>query len=256
MAIQCPECGRRLEATASFCDMCGSPLRSESDAEAICPGCQAPVPAGHAFCNNCGTAVEQDVAGGLATGGEQPTIVESEPASPAAVRICPGCGHKLPAEATFCNMCGTQLGADTPGSRHQTQAYGDATPAASPTTPARPDPDPRPSALPARLVLQGSNATLSLLPDQQELIVGREDPAGELFPALDLGPYGGDEGGVSRRHARITREGEQYYLEDLKSTNHTFVNRKKLAPGQRHLLTDGDRVRFGAIVATFHAAGG
>ena len=251
MAIECTQCGRLLEATASFCDMCGTPLRAAPAGWATCPGCQTPVPAGQAFCNNCGTAVEQGPAQPTADAGE-PTMVEPEPAA-AAAGFCPGCGNELPAAATFCNMCGAQLGTPASGSQHDTQAYGDPIPVVEDEA-SLPVPDPGPPALPARLVLQGSNATIALPAGQQQLIVGREDPAGGIFPAIDLEPYGGDEGGVSRRHAQIIRQGDDYYLEDLESMNHTFVNRKKLAAGDRHLLAEGDTIRFGAIVTTFHGA--
>lgn len=50
--------------------------------------------------------------------------------------------------------------------------------------------------------------------------------------------------GISRSHARITREGEQYYIEDLNSRNGTFLNGELLAYKQKKQLKAGDRVRF------------
>jgi predicted component of type VI protein secretion system len=47
---------------------------------------------------------------------------------------------------------------------------------------------------------------------------------------------------VSGRHARVYREGPHSVLEDLKSTNGTFVNDKPVA---RHTLLEGDRVLVG-----------
>jgi pSer/pThr/pTyr-binding forkhead associated (FHA) protein len=38
-------------------------------------------------------------------------------------------------------------------------------------------------------------------------------------------------------------------LEDLGSTNGTFVGKARLAPGQRRELSDGDLLRFGAFTA-------
>jgi len=46
-----------------------------------------------------------------------------------------------------------------------------------------------------------------------------------------------DNPAVSGRHARVYREGDHYVLEDLKSTNGTFVNDKPIA---RHTLLEGD----------------
>ena len=55
---------------------------------------------------------------------------------------------------------------------------------------------------------------------------------------------------VSRRHARLTFQGGKYVLEDLGSTNGTFINGQRLA-GPR-VLKDGEVVSFGEqIVLVF-----
>jgi len=54
------------------------------------------------------------------------------------------------------------------------------------------------------------------------------------------------EAEVSRRHARLIRNGDVYILEDLGSTNGTFINGKRLvAP---HTLHSGDEVQLGPNV--------
>ncbi len=54
------------------------------------------------------------------------------------------------------------------------------------------------------------------------------------------------EADISRRHARLTRQENGYVLEDLGSTNGTFVNGQRLtAP---HPLRPGDEVRLGPKV--------
>jgi DNA-binding response OmpR family regulator len=55
---------------------------------------------------------------------------------------------------------------------------------------------------------------------------------------------------VSREHARIRREGRKLFLEDLNSTNGTFLNDQRLLSPQ--LLRDGDQVMIGDITFTFH----
>jgi len=57
-----------------------------------------------------------------------------------------------------------------------------------------------------------------------------------------------DNPAVSGRHARVYREGNHYVLEDLKSTNGTFVNDKPIA---RHTLLEGDAVLVGKHTLLF-----
>jgi 3',5'-cyclic-nucleotide phosphodiesterase len=58
---------------------------------------------------------------------------------------------------------------------------------------------------------------------------------------------------VSRRHARIRRRGDGYFLEDLHSFNGTFVLGARLQPGVWHPLKDGDEVGIAAIPLVFHS---
>jgi pSer/pThr/pTyr-binding forkhead associated (FHA) protein len=62
-----------------------------------------------------------------------------------------------------------------------------------------------------------------------------------------------DNPAVSGRHARVYREGDHYVLEDLKSTNGTFVNDKPIA---RHTLLDGDTMLVGKHTLVFTQQGG
>lgn len=65
--------------------------------------------------------------------------------------------------------------------------------------------------------------------------------------------YGGeadihiDRDTISNLHAKIDREGDCYYLEDLNSTNGTFVNDEPLAYKERRKLESNDTVRFADI---------
>lgn len=49
---------------------------------------------------------------------------------------------------------------------------------------------------------------------------------------------------ISRIHARITKEGEVYFLEDLNSTNGTWAEQRQLDPYELFPLEDGMRVTF------------
>jgi len=62
-----------------------------------------------------------------------------------------------------------------------------------------------------------------------------------------------DNPAVSGRHARVYKEGNHYVLEDLKSTNGTFVNDKPVA---RHTLAEGDVIVVGKHTLLFTLRGG
>lgn len=55
---------------------------------------------------------------------------------------------------------------------------------------------------------------------------------------------------VSREHARIHREGRKLILEDLGSTNGTFLNDQRVLSPQ--VLRDGDHILVGDTAFTFH----
>ena len=55
---------------------------------------------------------------------------------------------------------------------------------------------------------------------------------------------------VSREHARIRREGRKLILEDLNSTNGTFLNDERLSGPE--VLRDGDRIGIGEVTFIFH----
>ncbi|RMF46724.1 MAG: FHA domain-containing protein, partial [Bacteroidetes bacterium] len=55
---------------------------------------------------------------------------------------------------------------------------------------------------------------------------------------------------VSSRHARLYLQGMQWYVQDLGSTNGTFVNDARVT---QHPVQIGDKIRVGAIV--IHLAG-
>ncbi len=84
-----------------------------------------------------------------------------------------------------------------------------------------------------------------------ENLIGRWDAENSIFPEVDLDEED-PEAKVSRRHARITITNEGATLEDLGSTNGTYVNRgKRLVPGQPTLILDGDELILGKTTLRF-----
>jgi len=90
--------------------------------------------------------------------------------------------------------------------------------------------------------------------DSHTILIGRKDIKHGIMVDIDLTPFD-NETFISRRHAKIEKEDEQYYLSDLASVNGTRLNGKRLALKDRILLQDGDTIQFGRgnIVFTFVA---
>lgn len=83
--------------------------------------------------------------------------------------------------------------------------------------------------------LTGSN--LALLEGRTTL--GREDDNNIVL----------DDEKVSLHHAAVSKRGGSYWLEDLGSTNGTFVGEMRLS--SPHALTDGEQVRLGNAILLF-----
>ncbi len=103
------------------------------------------------------------------------------------------------------------------------------------------------------MILQANGTPIPLPPGKAEYIIGREDPVSNTFPDVDMTLYGGDEGGVSRRHARLYQQGGQWFIEDFGSTNFTFVNNQKVLPGIPTPLSNSVELRLGKVKLTFFA---
>jgi predicted component of type VI protein secretion system len=97
----------------------------------------------------------------------------------------------------------------------------------------------------SRLVMsQGPQPGQTFTLDQDLLTLGR-DPGGDIVI---------NDPQVSRQHARITCQGELILIEDLGSTNGTFVNGMRLTGP--HTLANGDVISLGdAVTLTFYGAG-
>ena len=103
----------------------------------------------------------------------------------------------------------------------------------------------------AFLEVEGTEQKISL-DDKAEYTLGRTDPASHSFPDIDLTPHNGVEAGVSRRHAKVTRLGEdRFYVMDLSSTNFTHINGEKLEAFEPKVLADGDEIFLGTLKLIF-----
>jgi hypothetical protein len=95
-----------------------------------------------------------------------------------------------------------------------------------------------------RLSLDGTEKTIPL--DRAELLLGRHPTSDVVIRDPQ----------ASSRHARITAAGDDYWVEDLGSTNGTFVNGEPLKDAPRRQLRPGDRISIGHAALTFERSAG
>lgn len=102
------------------------------------------------------------------------------------------------------------------------------------------------------VIERGRSAGKKFMLSEAESQIGRWDADGGVFPDVDL-DSDDPEAKVSRRHARITLRNGEYLVEDLGSTNGTFVNRgKRLLPGRPEPLRESDEIIVGKTFLRFH----
>ncbi len=198
-------------------------------------------PDGSAFCDECGEPLSSTPS--TASNAQMPTAVASPPAQ-AGTQTCPSCGATNPAGEAFCSNCGVSLmGAPAPVN---------VAPTSTPQPVQQPDQvaSTAAPALQARLIVESDNQEFDLS-GKDNITLGREDAVSNIYPDVDLTAHGGEEGGVSRLHARIFVENGQYMLEDENSTNFTFLNRQRLAAKTPTPLNDNDEVRLGRVLLRF-----
>lgn len=104
----------------------------------------------------------------------------------------------------------------------------------------------------ARLMIMGTGALIPL-PQQISIVIGRADVHSSLPPTIDLNPHGGQSAGVSRYHAQLRQIDGQWFVEDLNSTNGTFVNEAVVVSGQPVPLKHGDQIRCSRLTLVFYA---
>jgi hypothetical protein len=85
--------------------------------------------------------------------------------------------------------------------------------------------------------------------DARSVLVGRRSVSRNITPQIDCGT----DSGVSRRHAQLTTDGQRWWIEDLQSSNGTYVGQAgaplptmPLPPGQKLEFTSADRIYLGA----------
>lgn len=88
--------------------------------------------------------------------------------------------------------------------------------------------------------MPGVPRRIVLDPNKDSIVIGRASQSAEqpdiVFPS--------ECKGIGRKHARIEYRTGSYYLIDMNSVNHTFLNGQKLSPEQPYVLQPGCEVIF------------
>ena len=158
---------------------------------------------------------------------------------------CPTCQAEHPENTLFWDQCGSYL-------RGGNQIETDHLAKGELTWQEREEMDEAPgvditSPLGLKLTILDSGRDVEV-PLTKEVNIGRLDPASVWFPEVDLTRDDALHKGVSRHHAKITKRGNEVFIEDLGSINGTFLNRNKLIPYLPQALKSGDELRFGKLI--------
>lgn len=70
-------------------------------------------------------------------------------------------------------------------------------------------------------------------------VVGRYDKSGKLSADYN---FDMSLTFIGRRHMRFEKSGEEFYLIDLESKNHTYLNNEELLPNRRYTIHSNDRI--------------
>lgn len=215
----------------------------------------ATCPSGHPsvstdYCDVCGLPI------GAAATPAAASIPSPAVAAPAPVtQACPNCSEPAAPDALFCENCGYDFTTGTMPRASSSLDLG--TPPPVPPAPQEvadwvverwvdPDwyevqqsDDPCPS--------PGLPVVIPVI--AKSVLVGRPSKSRGITPEIDCG----DDTGVSRRQAQLTTDGQRWWVEDLQSSNGTFVGPSSgplpedpISPGQRRELNTDDRVYVGA----------
>lgn len=112
-----------------------------------------------------------------------------------------------------------------------------------------PNPAPIPSPTPVpeeeipkgelHLLLKYMESMIDIFVSKDSFIIGKNPKLSDGI--LAISPT------ISRQHCKITREGGKYFIEDMDSLNHTFVDEKQLEKGEKVWIKKDTRIRLAAF---------
>ena len=180
----------------------------------VCPSCGEHNAPSKIECRKC----EADLTG-VKVVDETTEIVPSTnnekcESTPTLIRLC-DCGAQNPPQARKCSACGEDI------------------------SDIRPSPALVEEPKPYQYELRSIDSTFSAILDKPVVVVGRQ---AELSEYLCMKTY------VSRSHAKLTIVADKVFIENISSTNKTFVNNELLADATPAPLNSGDEIGLGGKV--------
>jgi ribosomal protein L40E len=257
----CPNCGASVQADASFCGQCGFNLKA------------ATPPIGEEATSS-GATIAPDFAANFNRAEQGSNLASPDPvASPDLVETLPNLG--LPDVLAMPSVPDPQpevsaakaSAAETSEAENSTWTGAETSGAETSGAPKLPPPPPPPMATPpmavtqvpplppdlrmqstqlqvqtAKLLHVQTNTMMELPLTLTVIHIGKQNE--RVPPDIDVSGFPNSEI-VSRIHADIRVEGGIYYIEDVGSSNGTYINNIPLPIGNRHRLRAGDRIALG-----------
>ncbi len=222
--IICPNCNHQNPDGATQCEACYTPLPSMTH----CPHCGATVQTDAAFCGQCGSNLQPASAetdpgenqGVIPTVVSPPGVSVAEPLPEPALSSAPNLEKSPAVEVPVIAVTEPPV-TGVPSFQGATTQLQQQT---------------------AKLIHVQTNTTLELPHNVSVIHLGK--PNDLVPPDVDVSGFPNSEI-VSRTHADIRIEGDAYYIEDVGSSNGTYINNISLAKGNRHRLRPGDRIALG-----------
>ncbi len=229
--IVCHNCSHPNPEGATQCEACFTPLPIATS----CPNCGTAVQTDATFCGQCGFNLKSsaELGGGIPI----PNLVPDVPSL-----ITPDPLISLDPVAGVPEILPTPANLTSPDLEPE--------PLTSPITPLPPLPvtpvattsNKTQLQIQAASLLHVQTGTKIDLPNLTVIHLGK--PNDQIPPDIDVSGFPESEI-VSRVHADIRVEAGVYYLEDMGSSNGTYVNHNSLSAGNRHRLRPGDRISLG-----------
>lgn len=234
--IVCPNCNHQNPDGAVQCEACYTPLPTTTN----CPQCGTVVQTDASFCGQCGFKM-------LNTSSEKG---EEQTVAPATAAMTPTLQVPLPdliEPEPLVSPDPSPASPPQPVAEEPSSATSQPDPSASPIatsaqSPARSSSPTRIQQQTAKLLHVQAKSEIELPQNLSVIHIGK--PNDQIPPDIDVSGFPNSEV-VSRIHADIRVEGDAYYIEDVGSSNGTYVNHVPLPKGNRHRLRPGDRISLG-----------